>query len=725
MQIANYFASIGFGVDAKSVRKVDSVLDQIEAKLRKLSSANRPIVLQVSNFDVDQKKLNIALGNALDIASTRAVFQVSRFNIDQTHLNAAMITAMGTAARTASQVTTLRPNVRAEGRSLPYSEKESVRRSARSGGLIGGGLSRLYAPAIALGLGGYGLGALNQRNQQVVSAQLQSQSVVQQAGGTAEQGTESFQWLRNQGNRIGFNYLEASGDYNKLLSGLTGAGMSVGQGQQVFKGFSELARVNKLDRNAQTRVYRALSQVAGKNQLMSEELTGQLAESLPGAVSLFAQAYQNQLAAQGKGGGKTGQEAITELLAAMKKRQVKGDILTYAGDVASQKAQPGLEAASRASQAEQARYQNSVNDLAVVASTAGVEEGFARIFRTLNAGLSESNGLVQYLAEGFNNATKWADDLALWPQSFIRALEGKDSLVGDWLGVGKTEQLKKDWADVKVLWEQISQIKPTDLFGDFLPTLQSTTREMAAILNTIAEFKKWKDSTTETPTKEPTKWEDIPEINPFGMGSYKSPVGIFNAVVNNTGINLDKAQKRGEAVYGNPNSPYFKDPDAYDRDMSEGSNPYDPVNQQNQLQDSWKAAEDWDNPQAIKTSVIPKLSFDKVLNLKDQYSALTPTSALGVFDNPNWVNPYEDLSEYAPKTPKEQEEWNKEAAMAAAQNSETNNTQNNEFNIEINVDAATLGNLDLESQAQAMAEAFSSQLGTMFEQVQVNFPTKE
>lgn len=709
MQIANYFASIGFGVDAKSVRKVDSVLDQIEAKLRKLSSANRPIVLQVSNFDVDQKKLNIALGNALDIASTRAVFQVSRFNVDQAHLNAAMITAMGTAARTASQVTTLRPNVRAEGRSLPYSERESVRRSARSGGLIGGGLSRLYAPAIALGLGGYGLGALNQRNQQVVSAQLQSQSVVQQAGGTAEQGTESFQWLRNQGNRIGFNYLEASGDYNKLLSGLTGAGMSVGQGQQVFKGFSELARVNKLDRNAQTRVYRALSQVAGKNQLMSEELTGQLAESLPGAVSLFAQAYQNQLAAQGKGGGKTGQEAITELLAAMKKRQVKGDILTYAGDVASQKAQPGLEAASRASQAEQARYQNSVNDLAVVASTAGVEEGFARIFRTLNAGLSESNGLVQYLAEGFNNATKWADDLALWPQSFIRALEGKDSLVGDWLGVGKTEQLKKDWADVKVLWEQISQIKPTDLFGEFLPTLQATTREMAAILNTLAEFKKWKDGkgTTEESTDVSTPW------------------AAFKSFVSNTGLNIDKAQKRGEAVYGNPNSPYFKDPEGYDRDMAQGNNPYDPVNQQNQLQDSWKAAEDWDNPQAIKTSVIPKLSFDKVLNLKGQYSALTPTSALGVFDNPNWVNPYEDLSEYAPKTPKEQEEWNKEAAMAAAQNSETNNTQNNEFNIEINVDAATLGNLDLESQAQAMAEAFSSQLGTMFEQVQVNFPTKE
>lgn len=705
MQIANYFASIGFGVDAKSVRKVDSVLDQLEARLRKLGTLNKPISLQVSNFDVDQKKLNIAIGNALDIASTRAVFQVSKFNIDQTHLNAAMIAAMGTAARTASQVTTLRPNVRNSSSGLPATEREAVRRSARSGGMIGGGLSRLYAPALALGLGGYGLGALNQRNQQVVSAQLQSQAVVQQAGGTAQQGADSFQYLRQQSNRIGFNYLDASGDYNKLLSGLTGSGVSLQESQKVFTGFAELARVNKLDKTTQNRLFRALSQVAGKGKLQAEELTGQIAEALPGGTALFAQAYQRQI-----GGSKTGQEAIQALMADMKKGKVTSEILTYAGAAASDRANAGgaLSSASTASQAEQARYQNSVNDLAVVASNAGVEEGFARIFRTLNAGLSESNSLVEYLSEGFNNATKWADDLALWPQSFVRALEGKDSLVGDWLGVGKTEQLKKDWADVKVLWEQISQIKPTDLFGEFLPTLQATTREMAAILNTLAEFRKWKDGkgTTEESTDVSTPW------------------AAFKSFVSNTGLNIDKAQKRGEAVYGNPNSPYFKDPEGYDRDMAQGNNPYDPVNQYNQLQDSWTAAEDWDNPQAIKTSTIPKLSFDKVLNLKDQYSALTPMSALGVFDNPNWVNPYEDLSEYAPKTPKEQEEWNKEAAMAA-QSTETNNTQTNEFNIEINVDAATLVNLDLESQAQAMAEAFSSQLGTMFEQVQVNFPTKE
>lgn len=543
MQISKYFASLGVDLDRRSFREADKALDGLEKRFKKLGSfGDRALNISLGNFSVDQKKLNFVLGNALDLASSRVGFEVTRFVVDQGSLNRSMIMAMRRASEVAS--VQVRPTVR---------EGSATKARGVSRGLSGGiyaGVSSLYAPALALGLGGYGLSNLNQRNQQVVSAQLQSQAVVQQAGGTAEQGTQSFDWLRQQGNRIGFNYLDASGDYNKLLSGLTGAGMSVQQGQGVFQGFSELSRVNKLDRNAQTRVYRALSQVAGKNQLMSEELTGQLAESLPGAVSIFAEAYQNQLSANGKGGGKTGQAAITELLAAMKKRQVKGDILTYAGSVASQRAAPGLAAAGTASQAEQARYQNQLNDMAVLASSAGVEEGFARIFRTLNSGLSESGGLVRTLSEGFNEATKWADDLVLWPQSFIRALEGKDSVVADWLGFGKTSQLRQDWDAIKQALSSISAIK-----FDFLPTLEATTREIAGIMNSIAAFQNWKNGNG-------TQIEST---------DTSSPWATFKSIISNTGLNIDRAQARGDAVYGNSNSIYYQDPEGYDsqqRDMA-------------------------------------------------------------------------------------------------------------------------------------------------------------
>lgn len=544
MQISKYFASLGIEVDKSSIKKADKALDHIENRLRKLGTfSNKPIVLNLDKFDVDQKKLNFALGNALDMASSRLVFEVNHFAVNQSALNRSMASAL----------------MRAPSTHHINSSSQNGARNVAAGAIaargFGGGLSSLYG--LALGAGGYGLSALNRRNQEVVSAQLQSSAVVQQAGGTAEQGKESFQYLRSEGARVGFNYLDASQDYNKLISGLTGSGIGLKESQKVFSGFAELARVNKLDKTTQNRLFRALSQVAGKGKLMSEELTGQIAEALPGGTALFAQAYQAKL-----GGNKIGADAIQQLLADMKKGKVTSDILTFAGAAASQRANQGgaLANASQASQAEQARYQNSVNDMAVLASNSGVEEGFARIFRTLNAGLSESGDLVRRLSEGFNEATKWADDLLLFPQSFVRALEGKDSLVADWLGADKTKQLQQDWTNIKQIFTDISSIK-----FDFLPTLEATAKEIASIMNAISEFQKWKSGTL--PTTE-TNNSSTEKANLFGL-EYASPAAIVGDIINNTGFNMNKARERGRAVYEDTASPYYKDAAGYDDQQAE------------------------------------------------------------------------------------------------------------------------------------------------------------
>ena len=516
MMLKRYFASIGLEVDKSSVAKVDKTLDHVEKRLMKLGTfANKPIVLNIGNFDVDQRKLNMALGNALDIASNRLVFEVSHFTVNQAALNRSVGSALNRASTQPLHV----------NQRVNSGAARTATGAAVGGGLIGRGISGFYGPALALGLGGYGLGALNQRNQQVVSAQLQSSAVVQQAGGTAQQGADSFQYLRSEGQRIGFNYLDASGDYNKLISGLTGSGVSLKESQKVFSGFAELARVNKLDKTTQNRLFRALSQVAGKGKLQSEELTGQIAEALPGGTALFAEAYQRQI-----GGNKTGADAIQQLLADMKKGKVTSDILTYAGAAASARANQGgaLGAASQASQAEQARYQNSVNDLAVLASNSGVEEGFARIFRTLNAGLSESGSLVRGLSEGFNEATKWADDLLLWPQSFARALEGKDSLVGDWLGYEKTKELQESWKQIQAIWKDITSMQEPS----WMPTLLATTKELAGILDRIAKLKSTSDQAQgiiqEEYQNDPTLWGNVKGLAKANLFTFENTLDAIN-----------------------------------------------------------------------------------------------------------------------------------------------------------------------------------------------------
>ena len=611
MEIAKYTIGTSIVFPKSEMTRFDSQLKILENKMKASGERMRQLFnLNLTRFSVNQTAMNRVIGGALDVASQSTVFRIERFVVDQSRLNAALGSAM---ARTNTVA-----NIRQNGAPV------GTRRAAAVGGLIGGGLSRFYGPALALGLGGYGLGALNKRNQEVVSAQLQSSAVVQQAGGTAAQGSESFQYLRSEGQRIGFNYLDASGDYNKLISGLTGSGIGLKESQKVFSGFAELARVNKLDKTTQNRLFRALSQVAGKGKLMSEELTGQIAEALPGGTALFAQAYQSKL-----GGNKTGADAIQQLLADMKKGIVTSDILTFAGAAASQRANQGgaLGTASQASQAEQARYQNSVNDMAVLASNSGVEEGFARIFRTLNAGLSESGGLVRNLSEGFNEATKWADDLLLFPQSFVRALEGKDSMVADWLGIGQTSQLVKDWQDIKTLWDQMSALNPSNLFGQFLPTIEATTRELAMILNQLAEFQRWKNNLVASPSQE----QDVSFWQRPITATYQT-LGKFFSGADEA---IDRSKERGRAVYDDPNSFYYQNPEMYDQ------------NQKSMAMDQATTANDY------------------------QLNAAGSVT--------------------------------------------------NQFDISINVDAETLGNIDIKSQAQELADMFRIELSN----ASVNFPVKE
>jgi hypothetical protein len=574
LEIASYVASLKINVSRTETDKVDKELTRIEKKVKSFSKNMGGFVISLVNFKVNDRNLSIALGTALDVASARLVFEVKNFTVDQAHLNATMARAMNIATNTSHP--TVHPHVVNSPNVVNHTPASgrSARSSAVAGGMIGGGIGKLYGPALALALGGYGLSSLNKTNQKVVAAELQSQAVVMQADvkqpdgtvrkGTAAEGTDSFNWLRQQAKRIGFNYLDATQGYNNTLAGLTHAGMSVQQGQGVFKGFSEIGRVMKLDAAHQKRLLYAVSEVADMNELQKRQMN-MIALALPGGKSLFAEAWQKKI-----GGKLTGQEAEDALLKAIKGRQVKGDILMTAADIASERAAPNLEKASHASQAEQARYQNSIADLSKVASDAGVEEGFARIFRTLSAGLDESGSLVEKLAEGFNEATKWASILLLFPQSFTRALEGKDSLVADWLGVDKSGQLVKDWRDIKQIFTDISTIK-----FDFLPSLEATAKEIAAIMGAIAEFQRWKTAQEKPaevgggvdPLGKPKTYGEIEKIDPFGFGSYTSPAGIFGAAAENTKINLNNARVRGQSIYDDKDSIFYHKPELYDENQ--------------------------------------------------------------------------------------------------------------------------------------------------------------
>ncbi len=437
MQVASYFASLQIRLDKKSVNLVDKTLKDLQKKLLKFK--NLKIKLEVNKFNIDSRKLETSLGNALDVASTRVVFDITRFAVNDRALLAAIIRAM----RGLPPLPPLPPGPNPPPRPpRPHDPTPNPpRRDYIGAGGVAGFAARAYVPALAIAGGGYGMGALNRMNQEVISAQLTTQAVTE-AAGIIGQGPAAFDWLRNQGNRIGFSYMDQAESYNNFLSNSLGAGMSLSGSQDIYLGFAEYSRAMGTGPARNKLVMNALSQMMGKGTVSMEELKKQMAESMPGTMDVFATAY-----AQMTGSGKTGQDALAALYEAVPKGKINSaEILPIVSEILRQRAAPKLNIAMKTSQAEQARAKNQLADTAMLASRSGVESGFARLWKSLTTAMKEATPAVEALAKGFDEISKYVSFAALLPQSLKRAFEGRDSWVADMLGEEKLK-IVKDFFD--------------------------------------------------------------------------------------------------------------------------------------------------------------------------------------------------------------------------------------------------------------------------------------
>lgn len=95
--------------------------------------------------------------------------------------------------------------------------------------------------------------------------------------------------VRDLAQEYGLEITDLQQKYSSFAVSADAVGISTAQVQTVFDGLSAAARVNKLTQDQFSRAVTALTQSMSKNQVMAEELKGQLAEALPGAVGLFAQ----------------------------------------------------------------------------------------------------------------------------------------------------------------------------------------------------------------------------------------------------------------------------------------------------------------------------------------------------------------------------------------------------------------------------------------------------
>lgn len=493
-QIARYFASLGVDVDNSQLRKVDAYLKSVERKMVNFGRRMNKLPSTALNIriNVNTTALLASVRNAMKMASNVAVLRISKFTIDQAELRRQVQAAMRGLRNAAGNMrlsinldVAVGNGLRNQIRTIVINAVRDAMRGGGGGpgpnpgggrghlgnaGAVGAGslLARSMAPLLALGAGGYGLSQLNQKNQEVISAQLTTMAVTE-AAGLKGQGPEAFEWLRGQGNRIGFNYVDQAQDYNNFLSNSLGAGESLEASQETYLGFAEYSKAMGVTAPRQKLIMNALSQMTGKGTISMEELKRQMAESLPGTMSIFAEAYQKSI-----GGDKSGQGAIADLLKAVPEGKLKSsEIIPLVAEIMRERAKPKLDIASKTSASEQARFQNMASDSAIAAGTAGVEEGFARLFKTLTTSLKEAAPLINSMAAGFNEFTKKFAFLALMPQSIQRAMDGRDSYIADVLGKENT----------KIVADMLNSFKETT--SEITETLKNAFAGWGQILGTI------------------------------------------------------------------------------------------------------------------------------------------------------------------------------------------------------------------------------------------------
>lgn len=436
-EIVSYWAGMRINVPPGEIAKVDRLLADISARFRKFNSGLNSRIDLSKNIGLDQSKLRRQVGDALDRVSRSTFLSIENFRIDDARLTQSLNQAM---RRVSGNVQAgIAPNIKPQRGQGQGGNVRQVYNTSTEGG-------EPYfrrGPRFGLGIGGLGflgaagaayaatrtVGNIYDANKQAVQSRLNVENSV---GGTDQANRANFDYLRALSDQYGLNYQEASESFGKIIANSKASGMGAGAGRGIFKGISALATIYHLPNEKQGRIYKGLSDIMSKGTVMSEELKGQLADNgLPGIVQMFAAEWADKTKS-----GLTGQDAVTALFAAMKKGEVKSDILPGVAQRAYDFANShGLDKSSQTSQAQENRLANTRSDIVQNASEAGLEEGFAAILKAANIFTNDLNPASTELAKSFGIAAKDIAGFALGLRQTYMENKGKATQSGP-LGVG-------------------------------------------------------------------------------------------------------------------------------------------------------------------------------------------------------------------------------------------------------------------------------------------------
>ncbi len=112
------------------------------------------------------------------------------------------------------------------------------------------------------------------------------------AGGSAEVGAESFEFVKRISKEMGLVFLDTASAFSGFEAAALRSGLTFGQVKKVFEDISTAAVAMHLPAERTKLVFLALEQISSKGVVSMEELRRQLGDSLPGALEIGARAMK-------------------------------------------------------------------------------------------------------------------------------------------------------------------------------------------------------------------------------------------------------------------------------------------------------------------------------------------------------------------------------------------------------------------------------------------------
>jgi tape measure domain-containing protein len=395
-QVTQYAAAVRQGGDAAV--QFTKPLAEAQARLKQAANAMRD---QVAATRESRDALRNAGINSRDLASAQQRL------VEATRGSTAALKQLGEAAESNAQSVTKS----AKGFSLFRDEgRTTLSFVQRLRGEILALTTAYFGVQGAISLASDSLKAFTQNQG------LQSSLAFALGGDPAQVGAE-IQYVRDQAERLGISFEQASKGYAKFAAAAIKSGASVQETRFIFESFSEVARVINLTPDELNGLFNAIGQSFSKGKIQAEELRQQIGERLPGAFAFAQEALKKDFPDLNKAleEGKVGAENFLTIAESIRR--------AASGQVGQ---------AIKTLDAEQQRFNNSVLFFKQQIAEAGFADAYVALLKQITEFFKSEDGkkfaadigsVAAAIASGLSSLITYRDEIALIAQ-VIGALVG-------------------------------------------------------------------------------------------------------------------------------------------------------------------------------------------------------------------------------------------------------------------------------------------------------------